>query len=261
MMTLKISLVQTDIVWRNAEVNRLNIEELLWDIEEETDLIILPELFSTGFTFSDRLAEPHNLHTFKWMKQMADLKNACVLGSLLVKQQGKYYNRCYCVHPNGHYQTYDKRHLFTLSEEKEFCEPGTFLTTFDVKGWKIMPSICYDLRFPVSLRNTNKYDVLINIANWPSERKEAWHTLLQARAIENQCFSIGVNRVGKDDNQLSYSGESCAYSFEGLTIKKMDQKENIQTIILQKSNLEKYRSNYPFLNDQDNFKFIPKIDI
>lgn len=257
-MSLRISLVQTDIAWQNPELNRLHIEELLWEMEETTDLLILPELFSTGFTFSNNLAEPHNLHTFKWMKQMASLKQAFVIGSLLIKEKGKYYNRCYCINPNGGYETYDKQHLFSLSEEKEFCTSGNSSNCFDVKGWKIMPSICYDLRFPVTLRNTNNYDILINIANWPTVRKETWQTLLKARAIENQCYSIGVNRVGNDENQLTYNGESNIYSFEGIALAKNSTQENIQTITIEKSLLAKFRIDYPFLNDLDAFKLVNK---
>jgi omega-amidase len=254
MLSLTISLVQTDLVWENAEVNRLHIEELLWELEEQTDLIVLPELFSTAFSFSNQLSEPHNLHTFKWMKQMASLKNACILGSYLIKEKGLFYNRCYCVFPDGNYQTYDKRHLFSLSTEKEFCTPGNNQVIFEIKGWKIMPSICYDLRFPVWLRNTNKYDILINIANWPSQRKEAWQSLLQTRSIENQCFTIGVNRIGTDENQLTYNGESTVYCPEGKNLIKLDNKESITTITIKKEHLTQVRNNYPFLNDQDQFK-------
>ena len=253
-MNLTISLVQADIVWENPEINRLNIEELLWEISSETDLIILPELFSTAFSFSDQLSEPHNLHTFKWMKQMASLKKACIIGSLLIKEKEKFYNRCYCVYPNGDYKTYDKRHLFSLSDEKEFCEAGVSQTYFEIKGWKIIPSICYDLRFPVWLRNTQSYDLLINIANWPSERKTAWQALLQARSIENQCFSVGVNRVGTDQNQLTYEGESSVYSPEGKQLIKLNKKQAIETFTLDKHLIEETRTKYPFLEDLDQFK-------
>jgi len=255
-MSLTISIVQTDIVWQNPEANRLHIEELLWEMEEETDLIVLPELFTTGFSFSDKISEPHNLHSFKWMKQMASLKNACTMGSLLIKEKGLFYNRCYCVYPNGSYKTYDKRHLFTLSDEKKFCEPGTSQQYFIIKGWKIMPSICYDIRFPVWSRNIVDYDILINIANWPSTRKEAWHTLLQARAIENQCYTIGVNRIGNDKNNLTYNGESSFYSYDGSEIKKLDNKTGISTRTLDKKPLDNFKVNFPFLNDKDNFNLL-----
>ncbi len=252
-MSLTISLVQTDVVWQNAEANRLHIEELLWEMEEGTDLIVLPELFATGFTFSQRVSEPHNLHTFKWMKQMAQLKNACVMGSLLIAEKGHYFNRCYFVYPNGNFKTYDKRHLFGLSDEQVFCQAGRTQTVFTIKDWKITPSVCYDLRFPVWLRNTTSYDVLINIANWPTQRKMAWQTLLQARAIENLCFTVGVNRIGTDGNKLNYSGESAIYSPEGIALLKMEEKEGIKTFTLKKTDLEKTRSAFPFLDDRDTF--------
>lgn len=253
-MDLSISLVQTNLVWENPETNRLHIEELLWDIDTHTDLIILPELFTTAFSFSDRLSEPHNLHSFKWMKQMASLKDACIMGSLLIKDKGLFYNRCYCVYPDGQYKTYDKRHLFSLSDEKQFCEAGQSHSIFEIKGWKIMPSICYDLRFPVWLRNTQQYDILINIANWPTQRKEAYQSLLQARSIENQCYSVGVNRIGSDQNQLTYAGESCIYSPEGQELLTMSTDEAIKSFTLSKTILDQTRTNHPFLNDQDQFK-------
>tara|TARA_B100000809_G_C15038476_1_gene494642 strand:- start:139 stop:906 length:768 start_codon:yes stop_codon:yes gene_type:complete len=255
-MSITITIVQTDVFWKNSEANRLHIEEQLWDMEEDTDLIILPELFSTGFTFTDKIAEPHNLHTFKWMKQMASLKDASIMGSILIKDKGLFYNRCYCVSPSGTFQTYDKRHLFTLSDESKFCQSGSNQILFNVKGWLIMPSICYDIRFPVWSRNTTEYDIIINIANWPSERKEAWQTLLKARSIENQCYTVGVNRVGEDENKLIYNGESCIHSFDGSTILKLNNQQTIKTIILYKKDLINYRANFPFLQDQDNFSLM-----
>lgn len=254
-MNLKVSLIQTDLVWQNANTNRSHIEELIWDIEEEVNLIILPEMFSTSFSFSRDLAEPHNLHTFKWMLQMASLKQAAIIGSFLISEKGSFYNRCYCVQPDGTFQTYDKRHLFSLSKEKEFCTPGVSNPIFNVKGWKIKPSICYDLRFPVWLRNHEKYDLLINIANWPSTRKDTWQTLLQARAIENQCFSIGVNRLGKDGNQLDYKGESAVYTAEGSLINNLSQNNEIITTVLEQESLKETRQLFPFLQDQDKFTF------
>ncbi len=208
--SLKIVIVQPDLYWENKVANFANIEEIISFSNKEVDLIVLPEMFSTGFSMNaESLAEPVGLHTTKWMKQIAQSKQAVVVGSFIAKHKNQFYNRFLAIGTNGAViATYDKQYLFPLSFEHEVFEPGHTNVVFDVKGYKIKPQICYDLRFPESARFDigNPYDVLLYLANWPDKRIEHWNVLLKARAIENQSFVIGCNRVGEDGNLLSYNG-------------------------------------------------------
>jgi predicted amidohydrolase len=207
---LKITLIQAYLFWENIDKNLQNISLKLAAIREKTDLIILPEMFSTGFTMNaEALAEEMDGKTMQWMKEKAIKFDAVVTGSLIIKENGKYYNRLIWMKPNGTYEVYDKKHLFTLSGEEKVYTAGTKRLIVELKGWKIMPAICYDLRFPVWLRNHDDlYDLLIVVANWPEKRAHHWRTLIPARAVENQSYIIALNRVGHDGNENYYSGDT-----------------------------------------------------
>jgi predicted amidohydrolase len=219
------------------------------------DIILLPEMFTSGFTMNPtKVAESMQGETVAWMKESASKKQAAITGSLVVEENGFYYNRLLFVHPDGVVESYDKRHTFTLAGENEVYSAGTQKLIVNYKGWKICPLICYDLRFPVWARNVENYDVLIYVANWPKVRIAAWDALLKARAIENMSYCIGVNRVGLDGNNHEYSGHSAAYDVLG---KRLDtiptDKEAIEIVTLNKKDLEIYRMKLNFLEDRDEF--------
>jgi len=262
MQDLNVTLVQTPLHWEDKSANLAMLEEKLFNYEEETDLIVLPEMFNTGFSMSaEKLAEPMNLHTFKWMKQMATQKNIVITGSYIVKEDGKYFNRLIWMQPDGNYTTYDKRHLFRMADEHHHFNMGQESPIVELKGWKIKPLICYDLRFPVWSRNTSKndtlaYDLLLYVANWPAARVNAWDALLKARAIENLSYSLGVNRIGDDGNDIPFNGHSGAYNFKGETLCFLNEEEFIQTVKLSASELTKGREKFPAYLDADNFNIL-----
>lgn len=253
--TLKIALVQSDLVWENADENRINFSNKLTSILEPVDLIVLPEMFTTGFSMNpESVFETMDGNTVSWLQKMAVQKEAAITGSVVIKENGKYYNRLLFVTPDGHIEHYDKKHTFTLAGEDKVYASGKELLTIDYLGWKIRPLVCYDLRFPVWSRNTEDYDILIYIANWPKVRNVAWDSLLKARAIENMSYCIGVNRVGLDGNKHEYSGHSAAYDVLGERIDSIsEEKEDIAIITLQKEQLNTQRSKLGFLNDRDKF--------
>ncbi len=261
MQDLKITLIQSDIHWEDTEANLAMFEEKVWQIGNTTDVIVLPEMFTTGFTMAaPRLAEHMNMRTFKWMKQMADQTGALILGSYMVKVHERYFNRLLWMEPGGHYKTYDKRHLFRMANEHKVFAPGESLLIASWKGWKICPLVCYDLRFPVWSRNrwdlqTKKlsYDVLIYVANWPTARIDAWNTLLKARAIENLSYVVGVNRIGQDGNDIEYNGSSAIISPKGESIYFNEGTESIRTIDLSSNSLEAFRDRFPAYQDADDF--------
>lgn len=262
MKDLKISIIQSDLYWENIEANLANFEEKIWAIPDQTDLIILPEMFSTGFTMNVvKLSEPPYFKTFRWMVQMADQKKAVIMGSYIVNEKGNYFNRLYAVYPDGTYRYYDKKHLFALGKEQDFFKPGEEKTIITIKGWKICPLICYDLRFPVWSRlnpngpNLFEYDILIYIASWPKMRINSWDTLLSARAIENQSYCIGVNRIGIDGNDLEYPGHSVVYDFFGDKQNHLGTTADICTTRLSREGLDLFRSNFPFQKEADFFNF------
>lgn len=237
-------------------------EEKLWEIEESSDIIILPEMFNTGFSMNaENLAEPMNFRTFRWMNQMARQKDAAVVGSYIVKEGTKYYNRLYWVEPDGSFDFYDKRHLFRMGDEHlTFCD-GKKRMIRNFRGWKIMPQVCYDLRFPVWSRNrfdprTNEleYDLLIYVANWPAPRTEVWDTLLKARSMENQCYTVGVNRTGSDGMSIDYNGHSTVNNFKGQSLNEISSKPAIQTIELNLDELISSRKKFPTYLDGDGFE-------
>jgi predicted amidohydrolase len=255
MQDLRVTLVQTDIHWEKPGANRAALEEKLWSLSGNTDLIVLPEMFTTGFTMNVLPnAEPMNLHTFKWMKQMAEHTHAVVLGSYIVQEKGNYYNRLLWMEPNGKYATYDKRHLFRMAQEHQTFSPGNALLIREWKGWKICPLVCYDLRFPVWSRNVDlKYDLLVYVANWPEVRNHPWKILLQARAIENLSYLVGVNRVGKDGNDMPYSGDSAVVSYKGEVLWTESNQECVHTFALSWLELQSFREKFPAHQDADAF--------
>lgn len=263
MTDLKISLIQSDLYWENIEANLAHFEEKILAISEETDLIVLPEMFSTGFTMNvKQLSEPPHFRTFRWMVHMANQKKVVIMGSYIVKEKNSYFNRLFAVYPEGKYRYYDKKHLFTLGKEQDFFEPGKEKTMIIINGWKICPLICYDLRFPVWSRlspnglDLYEYDVLIYIASWPKMRINAWDTLLSARAIENQSYCVGVNRLGIDGNDLEYPGHSCVYDFLGDRRVDLGTSVTTSTAVLSKEGLNHFRSKFPFQKEADFFNFL-----
>ncbi|MFY0593857.1 amidohydrolase [Roseivirga sp.] len=251
---LRLTLIQSDIYWRQPAANLAMFEEKIWEIEGQTDIIVLPEMFQTGFTMEyEGVSEPMNLTTFKWMRQMSAQTKAVVTGSYIVREKGHVYNRLIWMQPDGEYKSYDKRHLFRMADEHDYFAEGTDQLIVEWKGWKICPLICYDLRFPVWSRNVNlAYDLVLYVANWPAVRVSAWDALLKARAIENVSYAIGLNRVGSDGNDIPYNGHSGAYSFKGDTLAFSD-KEEIITINLSKDELDAFRAKFPAQLDADAF--------
>lgn len=253
--TLTVSYIQSDLVWENSAQNRLNFEQQINKLQEVTNLIVLPEMFTTGFAMQPKnLAESMEGKTVKWMIQMAKKSNAAICGSIIISENNRYYNRFIFVNPSGDIQQYNKRHLFTLAGEHHKYEGGNKKVIINYKGWKICPMVCYDLRFPVWSRNTNDYDLLVYVANWPQPRIVAWNTLLKARAIENMSYVIGVNRVGTDPNGNNYNGNSVILDPLGNLVSPIAENiETCQTVTLSKSDLVTIRKKFNFLNDQDSF--------
>jgi omega-amidase len=260
MSSLTITIIQSDLHWENKAANLAMFSEKINGIKEKTEVIILPEMFSTGFTMrSKTLAETMDGETVAWMTKMVAEKKAIITGSIIAEENGKYFNRLIWMLPNGESGHYDKRHLFAFAEEDKFYSPGGKRLVASVKGWKINLLICYDLRFPVWARQAGEaeYDLLIYVANWPERRIHAWKTLLQARAIENQCYVAAVNRVGDDGNNIHYSGDSMIIDPLGEILYQRSQQEDIFTFTLQKEKLEEVRNKFPFLKDADNFFIEP----
>ena len=255
---LTVGLIQSDLVWENPKQNRLNFAKKIDAISEEVDLFVLPEMFTTGFTMNaEKVAETMHGETVSWMKSTASKKNASIVGSIVITEHNKFYNRLLFVEPSGNISIYNKRHTFTLVGEDKIYTAGQDKVILDYKGWKIQPLICYDLRFPVWSRNTEDYDLLLYVANWPKPRVSAWDALLKARAIENMSYCIGVNRVGVDGVNSEYSGHSAVYDVLGNCITDFQSgKEQIQIVTLEKRHIQAYRNKLNFLNDRDSFKII-----
>jgi len=255
---LKVVLIQAPLVWENPKANRDYFSAKIKEINKETDLIVLPEMFTTGFTMNVQpLAETMNGKTINWMKQNAAECGAALTGSIIINENGNYYNRLLFITPEGELFHYDKKHLFTLANEQDHFNPGAKKLIVDYKGWKICPLICYDLRFPVWARNVENYDVLIYVANWPEVRTKAWDVLLQARAIENLVYCVGVNRVGQDGKGFNYIGHSAVYDALGEIITTQNyETENVFQTNLSKVHLQEVRSKLKFLNDKDTFQLI-----
>jgi omega-amidase len=253
---LRVVLVQANLVWEDAQANRETIENLL--MTQEGDVFVLPEMFSTGFSMKpSKLAEKENGPSLKWMKEIAEEKDAAIVGSLIIEEDSKYYNRLFFVYPDGSFKRYNKRHLFTLAGEEKYYAQGDESIIVDYKEWKIKPLICYDLRFPVWARNTEGYDLLLFVANWPEKRSHAWSTLLMARAIENQSYVVGVNRVGKDGSGIDHNGKSVVIGPLGESLLNFkDHQEVVKSVLLSSESLIQTRDRFRFLQDADGFKII-----
>tara|TARA_B110001452_G_scaffold65983_1_gene52820 strand:- start:1298 stop:2080 length:783 start_codon:yes stop_codon:yes gene_type:complete len=258
---IKIASIQTNIIWENPKANKLEYNKLFQSLDT-ADLIILPEMFTTGFSMrAENIAENNSGETLFWLQEHSKSLDACILGSLPIKENNKFFNRLYVIKPNK-IQYYDKRYLFSMAQEDKYYSKGEKELVFELKGWKIKPLICYDLRFPVWSKNKYKnnefdYDILVYVANWPAVRSNAWTSLLKARAIENISYVVGVNRIGKDANEIKYNGSSRVYDFKG---KRMDNFKNnipsIQINNLVKSELISFRNKFPVLKDADDFNFL-----
>ena len=256
MQDLIITLVQTNLVWEDIDANLAQFDQKFADFNTPTDIVVLPEMFSTGFSMNSKdLAEEMNGKTMEKMATWARQLNAVVTGSIIITEGGEYYNRLIWMRRDGSYETYDKHQLFKMGGEHQYYKAGTKRLEVTLKGWKICPLICYDLRFPVWARNTNDYDVLIYTANWPEARSHHWRSLLVARAIENQCYTIGVNRVGVG-GKLYYSGNSMIVNPTGNIIKEKVHQESIITRTLSKDYLHLIRQKLPFLGDRDTFEIV-----
>ena len=279
MSSLNLTLIQTNLYWEDKEANLLLLEDKINSIKESTQVAVLPEMFSTGFSMKpEELAEYMDGKTMHWLRKMANDKKLIVTGSLIIEEKGKYYNRLIWMLPNGQYGQYDKRHLFAYADEDKHYTAGNQRLIASVNGWKINLMVCYDLRFPVWARQTSspygeetpsalggevgrglEYDVLIYVANWPERRSIAWKTLLVARAIENQCYVIGVNRVGKDGHDIYHSGDSMVVDPLGEILYHKADEEGVFTISLEKEHLEKVREKLPFWRDADRFLLLTNI--
>lgn len=259
MPTLSITLIQTALTWEDKQANLDMLERKIMNINGKTELVILPEMFSTGFSMHpELLAETMEGATVTWMKRVSRQKQVILTGSVIIEEAGHYYNRLIWMLPNGTCGYYNKRHLFAYAGEDEHYSAGNKRLIASVNGWKVNLLVCYDLRFPVWARQQPadgkpEYDLLVYVANWPQRRSHAWKTLLQARAIENQCYVAGVNRVGEDGNGIHHSGDSALIGPLGETIWQKSEEEDIFTFTLEKEKLEEVRSSFPFWKDADDF--------
>lgn len=256
--TLNIALVQADLFWEDPEKNRLYFTKIIDDLDSTVDVVVLPEMFTSGFTMQAKaVAETMQGNTVSWMLALASKTNIAIAGSVVIFENNNYYNRFLFVEPSGKTTYYNKRHTFTLAGEHNVYTAGKTKVIIAYKGWKICPLICYDLRFPVWSRNVEYYDVLLYVANWPVNRIDAWDSLLKARAIENMSYCIGVNRVGVDGLGMAYCGSSSAYDVLGKKITEIPLNKAIHHVVtLHKTHIEKYRRTLRFLEDKDAFNLL-----
>ena len=272
MSTLSITTIQSGLTWENKEANLEMFDKKIRSVSGKKEIVILPEMFSTGFSMNPAsLAETMDGSTVQWMRRISAEQKIILTGSVIIEEDGAYYNRLIWMLPNGNYGYYDKRHLFAYAGEDKYYTPGNKRLIASVKGWKVNLQICYDLRFPVWARQSDssfdqvplppdqrknkgvEYDLLVYVANWPEKRIQAWKTLLQARAIENQCYVAGINRVGNDGNNIYHSGDSMVIDPLGEILYNKSHEEDIHTIQLDKAKLDDLRTKLPFLNDADDF--------
>lgn len=264
MSNIKVTIIQAPLHWENPALNREMFESKINAIDQATEIILLPEMFSTGFTMQPQhVAEPHRGISFQWMQRMAQEKNVVIAGSIATEDNGKYYNRLIWMQPDGTHVQYDKNHLFSFAGEADHYTAGSQRVIVDYKGWKFLLSICYDLRFPVWCKNNYSsekgfdYDCIINVANWPAVRSHPWRILLMSRAIENQVYVIGVNRIGPDGNGVDHSGDSALISPMGDNFSNlMPGQEKSETIPMPKCQLDDFRRKFRVAEDWDSFELV-----
>lgn len=254
---LRVALVQADAAWHDPAANRERLEGLIETIETPVDLVVLPEMFSTGFTMcSEAMAETMEGETVAWLRAQAARRGVTITGSVVI-EDGQRFNRHLWMPPDGRESVYDKRHLFRMAGEHQHYAPGNENVVVEMGSWRIRLCVCYDLRFPVWLRSRNDYDVLLCVANWPAARQSAWTTLLRARAIENQCYAVGVNRVGVDGNGVVYRGGSAVFDGEGAALAEAGDEPGILSATLDLDALREYRERFPAWRDADTFEVAP----
>jgi predicted amidohydrolase len=252
---LRISLVQFEVVWENPLANKLKLESLLAPLKGQSDLILLPEMFTTGFSMNVReLSESMEGDTVKWMRELANKSGSALAGSLVIEEDHHYYNRYLFVTPSGEINYYDKKHLFSMGAENQYFNPGNKRVIVDYSGWRIALFVCYDLRFPVWCRSIKDADLMLFTANWPDARKIVWQTLIKARAIENQLYVAGVNRIGKDGAGINYSGDSLIIDPKGNVLCDLaGPRELVATTTISLQELNGFRDKFPLFRDADSF--------
>jgi predicted amidohydrolase len=252
---MKITIIQPETIWEDKASNFYKIEQIIGNLSEASDIIVLPEMFTTGFTLNaEKLAEEFNGETLKWMSDLSLKGNFAICGSFIIRLAGEFYNRFSFVTPENKCLYYDKRHLFSLGGENEVYSCGKIRHVINYNSFRILPIVCYDLRFPVWCRNRGDYDILICVASWPDVRREAWNSLLKARAIENQCYVVGVNRVGTDNEGVNHAGESVVLNPLGWILGKVDEyTEGSATVDISMSELQHFREKFPFWKDSDDY--------
>jgi predicted amidohydrolase len=259
-MSLRVTLVQQSLAWHDAAANRAHFDALLVPLEKQTDLIVLPEMFPTGFSMDvEKLAEAVDGPTSQWMRAKAEQLNAAITGSLITKDGDHYYNRLLWAAPGAQLRHYDKRHLFRMANEHHHFTAGEAPLTVEWRGFRVCPLVCYDLRFPVFSRRRPEleYDLLLYVASWPGARRKAWQALLRARAIENLAYVVGVNRIGRDGNDVTYSGDSVAHDFLGDVLAELDGESAVSTVELDGEALRAFRQRFPAHLDADRFTLAP----
>ena len=257
MQPLTLSLVQTTTCWHDPAANRALFDEWLAQVPDDVQLVVLPEMFSTGFTMaSHEVAEPMSGPTVEWLRRRAVDHGRTLCGSTVIEEDGRCFNRFLWVTPDGEVASYDKRHRFRMAGEHEHYAAGSERRVMRLGGWRILPLVCYDLRFPVWLRNRGDYDLLLAVANWPAARQRAWNALLRARAIENLAYAAGVNVVGEDGNGIEYTGGSAVYDPEGAALLEAGREPCLCTLTLDGDALEDYRRRFPAGQDADDFELV-----
>ncbi len=260
---MNVTLIQTELVWENAVQNRMHLERLIDSHHTKTDLFVLPEMFSTGFSMNpQQLAETMQGETMTWLKDMAQRKQTNICGSIMMNEEGRYVNRFVWMKPDGTFFFYDKRHLFRMGNEHLHYHSGQRRIIIEYNGWRIFPVVCYDLRFPVWLRRTKQfdYDMMLVVANWPEKRSEHWKALLTARAIENQCYVVAVNRTGEDGNAISHSGDSSIIRPKGEWLFRANAEETVTSFDLELEEVSGFRTLFPAMEDADNFVITDQVN-
>lgn len=257
MSDLRLTLLQSELHWQNADANRSMFADLIAHEANGSDLIMLPEMFATGFTLeaADN-SEPDDGASAEWLKQQASDHDVHLCGSVVISEDGNYYNRLFWAAPDGPLQHYDKRHLFRMAGEHNKYSAGKERLIVQLGDWRICPLVCYDLRFPVWSRNLNDYDLLLYVANWPAPRRSAWRTLLPARAVENLCYCAGVNRIGKDGNDIEYAGDSLVADYLGNIMADAADEPRALSVTLSMDKLNSYREKFPAWKDADSFEIL-----